>query len=194
MRRSSAWFLFVVAMVVLALSASVPARADMIEELVAAPGTDLSNIHFGDTIVFDSIGSSTDAGEHLTAYPDIHIFWATGNLQFVGGAFAPTVFNDLTSSPVLATWTFLVTTTINPGDFPAPSPGTQEVYTGFPDCTDPVNNPGGCAQTNLDGAFRPADSNHLDFTIQTTEPSSLALLTAGLLSLGIVAFRRKQIA
>ena len=159
--------------VLIALSLSMPAQADTIITLQAATGTDLSNVHVGDTISFDVIGSSTDAGEHLTVFPDVHIFWSSFDMQLTSFFDLGSALNPLTTDPILAVATFL-----------AVNPSTQEVFIGWPDCVGLPGNTSGCAVTNL-GATRPADSNHIDFTIQAPEPSSLLLLSIGLVALAL---------
>ena len=127
-------FLYVgIAALLIVLSISVPARADMIVTLAAAPGTDLSNIHVGDTLVFNSIGSSADVGERLIVNPPIHIFSTDGPIDFVKGVYAPTVGDLLTTSPILAVWTFHAVAT-----------GEVEIFNGFPE-----PGPSGDVTTNL---------------------------------------------
>ena len=164
---------FAIATLSACLLFSSSAQADVIETLAAGPGTNLSNIHVGDSVAFDTIGSSTDPGEHLISPPDVHIFWSSFDMQLVGAAFGPNWFGDLTTHPVIVEWTFL-----------AVAPSTQEVFNGFPDC-DPSVSSSGCAVTNL-GFSRPADSNHIVFSIQPTpEPGSLILLAAMLVVIAI---------
>lgn len=155
------------------------ARADVSETLVAAPGTNLSDISVGETIVFDTIMSSTDAGEHLTALPDPHIFWSSFDMELESGVIAPTWSDDLTTNPIVAIWTFL-----------AVAPSTQEVFNGWSDCNTAVSS-SGCAVTNL-GFSRPADSNHITFEIHAPESNAMAPLLLGItLLISMGTMRRK---
>jgi PEP-CTERM motif-containing protein len=172
MKRFS-WFIALPSLLIPFLALPPQARADTIITLQAAPGTDLSNIHVGDTIVLDTIASSTDVGEHLISFPDVHIL-GFGDVSNITGSFASTVFDDLTTDPVIVVWSML-----------AAGPGPVEVFNGWPDCVGLPGDTSGCAVTNL-GATRPADSNRLDFTITTPvpEPGTLGLVGLGLAFVG----------
>ena len=175
-------FLSVVATLV-ALTLSVPAQADVIVTLAPEEGLDLSNVHIGDTLVFNTIASSTLEGEFLIAEPDVHLFSieTPGALEFVSGVLRSTWSNPLDSNPVLASWSFLVT-----------GPGNVELFNGWPDCVGLPMDTTGCAVTNFD-ASRPADSNHVIFSIQAAqvpEPGSVSLVAVALLLLGAATRRR----
>jgi hypothetical protein len=80
-------------------------RADVMLTAAAAPGTDLSQIHVGDTFTIDVFASSTDVGEVTTG---VSITVVTSGLaNAVSATFAPTLFNDLSTDPLfqVVTWT-----------------------------------------------------------------------------------------
>jgi hypothetical protein len=183
MPKNLRWLL-VPAALVIALTFSLPGYADTIITLKAAPGTDLSNVHVGDTITFDVFASTTDSvAEAFTTAPDIHVFWDyfDGTMNLLSYLYASTVFDNFQTAPLITVATFQTT-----------GAGKDQVLVGWPDCTGLPTNTSGCAITNL-GASRPADS-FLDFTIQTPEPSTFSLLGASLLTLGmLMVFRRTRI-
>ena len=157
----------------------------MIITAAPAPGTDLSDIHVGDTITIDAFASSGDPGEHFLSFGGsngMHLFWSSFDMQLVSFNFTKAAFNDLTTDPLVDVATFL-----------AVNPSTQSVFFGWPVCTGLPSSTVGCAVTNL-GASRPADSNHVDFTILAAvpEPGSLALLGAALLALGLMQIRGRR--
>ncbi|HEY4079660.1 MAG TPA: PEP-CTERM sorting domain-containing protein [Burkholderiaceae bacterium] len=161
------------ATLLLLLAFAAPSRAGLVLTLVPASGTDLSNIHVGDVVHFLTIGSSdVDPTEHLTAM-DVHLFSSgTGDFDWVSISAVPGWFDPLGTNPALMDWSLTATVA-----------GTIDMYNGFSDCNGLPNNVAGCAVTNL-GATRPADSNHLTFTINDVpEPSSIALAAAGFLAL-----------
>lgn len=158
-----------------------PVRADVIESIAAAPGTNLSDIHVGDQLTLRTTLSSTDPGEHFQACCDVHIFWSSFDMELVSAVFASPVFGvDISTNPVLVDWNFL-----------AVAPSQQEAFNGWSDCFGLPTNNSGCAVTNL-GSFRPADSNHLIFTIwEAPEPPSALLLPIGLLA--VLALRKRSL-
>lgn len=169
-----------------ALVTTAAARADVIITLAPAPGTNLSDIFVGDTIVLDTIASSTDPGEHFTSCCDVHLlgvapFTAPITNADITGVLAPTASNDLTTDPVIATWTIF-----------AAGPGTVSFINGWPDCTGLPSVTTGCAITNL-GASRPADSNVLSFEIRVPEPPSITILGTALMVVGVAAFWRRRV-
>lgn len=169
------------ALLLVSLMVSTGAQADVIITLAPAPGTDLSNIRVGDDIVFNSFASSTDPGEFLTSFPDIHIL-GSGFMTFVSGALAPSWQDPLTGNPLIAVWTLHVFDV-----------GSNYLFNGWPDCVGlPADNTG-CAITNL-GSYRPEDSNYVRFESHPAvpEPGSLVLFGTGLMGLGRV-LRRKLI-
>jgi hypothetical protein len=74
--------------------------------------------------------------------------------------------------------------------FSVVSSGAQNVFFGWPDCTGLPSNTTGCAITNL-GAFRPADSNHLDFTV-VPETSTWVMMALGFAGLGLAGFHARK--
>jgi hypothetical protein len=184
MSKDMRWFL-VPALLVVFLAFSLPARADTIITLKAAPGTDLLNVHVGDTLNFDVFASTTDTvPEAFTSGADLHVFWDyfDGTMNLLSFKGTPTTFANFQTDPLVFVITFLTT-----------GAGQDQVLVGWPDCTGLPTNTSGCAITNL-GASRPADS-FLDFTIQTPEPSTFSLLVVSLLTLAtMMVFRRTRIA
>jgi hypothetical protein len=166
-----ATFLFVIAV-------CAPALGDVIITIAPAAGTDLSNVHAGDTLVFNTFASSTDVGERFIAYPHVHLL-GDGDYGEIHGVYAPTVGDFLTNNPIIIVWTVQVS-----------GPGPSFLYNGWPDCTGLPSDNTGCAITDL-GSSRPADSNYVRFEVQPVpEPTSMALLGSGLLSL-VGAGRKK---
>jgi hypothetical protein len=112
-------------------------------------------------------------GEFFLDFPDVHLL-GSGYFDSIVGTYTSHVFDLLTTSPIIVTWTIHVTS------------GNQvnEFLNGFPACTGLPADSTGCAVTNL-GASRPADSNHIFYTIRTAvpEPGSLALVGLAMLLL-----------
>ena len=168
------------ATLLLLLAFAAPSRAGLVLTLVPSSSTDLSNIHVGDTLHFLTIGSSdVDPTEHLFSM-DVHLFASgTGDFDWLSISAVPGWFGPLGANPALMDWSFRAT-----------AAGTIDLYNGFSDCNGLPNDVSGCAVTNL-GATRPADSEHVTFTINDVpEPSSIALAVAGFLALGFS--RRKS--
>ena len=165
----------VLATLLLLLAFAAPSRAALVLTLSPAPGTDLSNVHVGDTLHFQTIGSSNaDPTEHLSAM-DVHLFASgTGDFDWMSVSAAPGWWSPLGTNPVLMDWTLMTT-----------AAGTIDLYNGFSDCNGLPDDNWGCAVTNL-GATRPDDSNHMTFVINDVpEPSSIALAIAGCLALAL---------
>jgi hypothetical protein len=82
-------------------------KADVMLSAAPAPGTNLSQIHVGNTFTIDLIASSSDAGEHITF---VSLSLTFGNIITNNNfSLAPSGGNDLTTSPLLATATFTAT-------------------------------------------------------------------------------------
>ncbi len=163
-----------VATLLLLLAFAAPSRAGLVLTLAPSPGTDLSNVHVGDTLHFLTYGSSdVDPTEHLFAM-NVHLFSSgTGDADSLSFTTPPEWSAPLGTNPVLVDWSFRVTVA-----------GTIDLWNGFSDCNGLPDNISGCAVTNL-GATRPDDSNHVMFTINDVpEPSSIALAALGFLALG----------
>ena len=171
LQRKSADLKFHLAIAVFVLSLSAVLHADVIETITPAAGTNLSDIHVGDTIVLNTFLSSNDAGETFVSGGccDAHLFGFFGFQVLNGGGITLTTGGDLSTTPAEVQWTLL-----------AVSQASDDIFNGWSDCF-PNTSSFGCAVTNL-GAFRPADSNHLDFTIQAPvpEPATALLLATGL--------------
>jgi hypothetical protein len=150
--------------------------------LAPSAGTDILNIHVGDTVHFTTYASSTNVGEHFTSYLDVHLLGSgTSDVDVFSGVTLASWADPLDPGPVaIVSWTIHFI-----------SAGTANLWNGFPDCTGLPDSNAGCAITNL-SAYRPDDSNHITFDVQATvpEPASLALLSIGLA--GIVFNRRKK--
>jgi hypothetical protein len=166
-------FSSVAAFVALLLGA-VPSQATLIETLYTAPGTDLSNVHVGDILKFVTRGSSdVDPNEYLTEFPDVHFFADSDIVDFVNIQSVASWSHPWGTTPSLVLWTLKAT-----------AAGTVDVWNGFSDCNGLPNDTTGCAITNL-GATRPADSNHIVFTIyDVPEPASIGIVSLGLVALG----------
>jgi len=170
-----------VAAFVLLLSLSVPSQAGLVITLAPTAGTDLSNVHVGDTLQFFTIGSSDvpGVGEHLTVFPNIHLFADTDTFDIFSGVGLAGWGSSLDTHPNLALWTVQVN-----------AAGAYDLFNGFSDCLGLPDDTSGCAVTNL-SATRPADSNHVTFTVfEMPEPSSLGLAGLGLLA-ALRSSRRK---
>lgn len=164
-----------IATLLILLTFSGPSRAGLVVTLAPTAATDLSNVHVGDTLQFYSVGSSdVDPTEYLTVFPAVHLFATASLFDIFSGVGLAGWNNPLGTNPHLALWTVRLDTA-----------GTVELYNGFSDCLGLPGDTTGCAVTNL-GATRPADSNRISFTVHALpEPSSIALLTLGLLALGV---------
>ena len=98
----------VYAAALLALGIANPAYADIVLTAAAAPGTDLSQIHVGDSFTIDLFASSADTGERITggslSVP------TNGLAHNDSSTFTPSFGNDLTTDPLIAvtTWTALL--------------------------------------------------------------------------------------
>ncbi|HEY4081279.1 MAG TPA: PEP-CTERM sorting domain-containing protein [Burkholderiaceae bacterium] len=173
MRFIASRSLSLVATFLLLVTLASPARADLIITLVPGASTDLSNVHVGDTLQFYTVGSSSrpGSGEHLIAFPDVHLFY-TPTLDFISGSIVPGAGDSLDTNPNIALWTLF-----------ASAAGPVEMWNGFSDCNGLPGDTTGCAITNL-SATRPADSNTLSFTVlDVPEPSSIALSAIALVGL-----------
>ncbi len=169
--------LAMVAVLLSALSFSTRAEAGLVVTLAAASETDLSDVHVGDTLYFVTRGGTDVApgiDEHLLSFPDVHLFADLDIFDQFGPVAASGVWgNELHTNPSLVLWL------IRPD-----AAGTVTLYNGFSDCNGLPGDTTGCAVTNL-GETRPADSNRITFTVfDVPEPSTLAVVAAGLLALG----------
>lgn len=172
-------FSFVASFLIL-ITFSARSMADVVLTLAPTAGTDLSNVHVGDTLHFNSFVSSADSGEFLLS-ANIHLLATNGIFDIFSGVIVPGWNDLLSTSPILALWTVRTS-----------AAGTVDLFNGFTDCLGLPSDTTGCAVTNL-GAYRPADSNRITFTVHDVpEPGSLALLGLGLAGLAYSRKRKAQ--
>lgn len=160
-----------------ALTFSMRAEAGLVVTLLPASGTDLSNVHVGDTLRFVTRGGTDVApgiDEHLLSFPNVHLFGDQDIFDVFRALGVTGVWgNNLHSNPNLLLWE------VRPN-----AAGTVTLYNGFSDCNGLPADTSGCAITNL-GATRPDDSNRLTFTVHAVpEPPTLVIVGMGLLALG----------
>lgn len=161
--------------VVLFLMAGGRAQADLTLTIQPASGVDISNIYVGDSFEVDLIGGQADPSDTTERITGGGFqFGSTGNLTFTGSEQGPNAGAPLVDAPI-----------IYREFFTANAAGSSRIVLLHSDIT-----------TN-ERTYTDTPTQELDFTVKpaavaTPEPSTIALVGAGIPALLVVGYRRRR--